>query len=408
MKRRRWTVIGLMSGTSTDGIDAALVALEERAGGYSIGRSEFHTFEYAPVLRRRLLGAAEGEQLTAEGLSRLHCEVGQALAVAVKRLQQRARWKSGVELVGSHGHTIFHGPPGSGVGTPSTLQIGEPAVIAADSKITTVADFRPADVAVGGQGAPLAPYVHGLLFRHANRTRAIHNLGGISNVTYIPSRKQEGGIIAFDTGPANMVIDAATAAVTNGRQRFDRDGRLAARGQVDAVVLGRLLHHPYLRRSLPKSTGREEFGRPFVDQLLAHARKRRLAPADIIATATAFTAHSIAQAYQDFLSSVGRVDEVFCCGGGSRNPTLMSMIRNQLRVARLGVTDELGVNADAVEAIAFAVLAVETVRARPANLPAVTGAGRAVIMGKIVPGEPRAFRRLMTKAARGLPQTITR
>jgi anhydro-N-acetylmuramic acid kinase len=247
-----------------------------------------------------------------------------------------------------------------------------------------------------------------LLFGHATRTRAIHNLGGISNVTYVPAAKRPGGIIAFDTGPANMVIDAVTAAVTHGRQRFDRDGKLAARGQVDAALVRELLRHPYLQRPLPKSTGREEFGRAFVERLLERARGKRLAPPGIVATATAFTARSIAQAYADFLLPLGRIDEVFCCGGGSRNPTLMSMIRAELKVPYVGVTDDLGVDADAVEAIAFAVLAVEAVRGRPANLPAVTGAERPVIMGKIVPGDTRAFRRLMTKAARGALQSITK
>jgi anhydro-N-acetylmuramic acid kinase len=262
-----------------------------------------------------------------------------------------------------------------------------------------VADFRPADVALRGQGAPLVPYVHALLFRDRKRNRAIHNLGGISNVTFLPASSRSHAILAFDTGPGNMVIDAVTAAVTSSRLLYDRDGKLAARGSADANILRQLLRHPHLKRKPPKSTGREEFGESFVDALLRRARKQRLSAADVVATATAFTAHSVAQAYRDFLTSAGRVDEVYFCGGGSRNPTLIAMLAAELQPAKVGVTDDLGVDADAMEAIAFAVLAVECVRGRAAGLPAVTGASRPAILGKIVPGTPDSFRRLRMKSS---------
>jgi anhydro-N-acetylmuramic acid kinase len=394
---KKWTVIGLMSGTSTDGIDAVLTTLEQRAAGYHIRSVRFETTRYPSKLRQRLLDTAEGRPLAPEQLGRLNSELGLAFAAAVIRLRQRGV-ATRVDLIGSHGHTIFHGPPGSGSGAPTTLQIGEPAFIAARTGITTVADFRPADVAVGGQGAPLAPYVHALLFRDSRRNRAIHNLGGISNVTFLPSASQGGKIFAFDTGPANMVIDAVTRIVTRERLQFDRGGKLAARGRVDTELVRRLLRHPFLQRKPPKSTGREEFGASYVEKFLSQAARRRLTPESSIATATAFTAASVAKAYRDFLCPIGAVDEAYFCGGGSRNPTLMAMLKAELGVARVGVTDDVGVNADALEAIAFAVLAIECVRGRVANLPVVTGARHPAILGKIVPGTPESFRRVMSKA----------
>jgi anhydro-N-acetylmuramic acid kinase len=395
--RPTWNVIGLMSGTSTDGIDAVFVRLRENESGYVVRASRRETSPYAPALRRRLLHVAEGSRTTAEEIARLNADLGIAFAAVVDKVRKTIGTRVRVDLIGSHGHTVFHAPPGRNRGTPTTLQIGEPAIIAARTRITTVADFRPADVAAGGQGAPLVPYVHALLFRDRKRNRAIHNLGGISNVTYVPADSRKGEVIAFDTGPANMVIDAVTEAVTAGRQHVDLDGRLAARGRVDGGLLNGLLGHPFLRRPWPKSTGREEFGQTFVARFLARARDKRLRAADIVATATAFTAQSVAQAYRDFLLPLGGVDEVYFCGGGSRNPTLMAMLRAELGFAQVGVTDDLGVRADALEAIAFAILAVEAMRGRPANLPSVTGADRPMVLGKIVPGAPDGFRRLRAK-----------
>jgi len=379
-----------MSGTSTDGIDVALVELATRGDGYHIRSVVSRTEPYSAALRRRLLAAAERTPISSADLARLHADLGLALARAVQRLGRRL---SRIDLIGSHGHTIFHGPPGAGRGTPCTLQIGEAAIIAAHTGITTVADFRPADVALGGQGAPLVPHVHALLFRDRKRNRAVNNIGGISNVTYLPASARR-AILAFDTGPGNMIIDAVTAAVTNGRLQFDLDGRLAAGGRVDTSILEILLRHPYLRRKPPKSTGREQFGGAFVEDFLRQAKRRRLPAADVVATATAFTAQSIGRAYRDFL---GSVDEAYLCGGGSRNPTLMKMLKAELPRVKVGLTDDLGVDADAMEAIAFAVLAIECVRGRAAGIPAVTGAKRAAILGKIVPGTPESFRRLLEK-----------
>lgn len=303
-----------------------------------------------------------------------------------------------VDVIASHGHTIFHGPPGAGERFPSTWQIGEPAVIAALTGIPTVADFRPADVAAGGQGAPLAPYAHAKLFHSAGIARAVLNLGGIANVTYLPRNGRTTDVVAFDVGPANMVIDACAAAASDGKLRFDRDGRLARRGQADAAILETLARHPFLRRKPPKSTGREEFGAPFLAELMRLADASGLSPADRVATATAFTALAVADAYRRFLEPLGGVDETVLCGGGAHNPALVEALRQALGGQPLRLVDELGVSTDALEAVAFAVLGVEAVRGRPANLPAVTGASRAMVLGKIVPGDELHFRRLLRKA----------
>lgn len=394
-----WYVVGLMSGTSADGIDLAAVQLREAGNGYRLVDVTSATFPYRTAMRRRLLSVAEGELLPPAGFSRLNAELGELFAHAVVRFLDAHRIdRARVDVIASHGHTIFHGPPGAGERFPSTWQIGEPAVIAALTGIPTVADFRPADVAAGGQGAPLAPYAHAKLFHSAGVARAVLNLGGIANVTYLPRNGRTTDVVAFDVGPANMVIDACAAAASDGKLRFDRDGRLARRGHADAAILETLARHPFLRRKPPKSTGREEFGAPFLAELMRLADVAGLSPADRVATATAFTALAVADAYRRFLEPLGGVDETVLCGGGAHNPALVEALRQALGAQPLRLVDELGVSTDALEAVAFAVLGVEAVRGRPANLPAVTGASRAMVLGKIVPGDELHFRRLLRKA----------
>jgi anhydro-N-acetylmuramic acid kinase len=270
----------------------------------------------------------------------------------------------------------------------STLQIAEPSVIAERTGITTVADFRPRDVAAGGQGAPLVPYADHVLFADGRRSRAVQNIGGIANVTYLPAGGGIGDILAFDTGPGNMIIDRVVCRATAGRRTYDKDGRMAAGGTVQPDLLARLMRHPYLRRRPPKTTGREEFGTQFTDSLYDGAT-RRFAPKDVAATATMFTAASIADAYARFLP--GPVDEVILCGGGARNATLVDMLRRELRrrlprAPAVRLMDELGLNADAKEAVSFAVLAAATIRGQAGNVPSATGASRPAVLGKIVPG----------------------
>jgi anhydro-N-acetylmuramic acid kinase len=380
--RKTLRVAGLMSGTSADGVDAAIVDVSPR-GVKLLG---FQTFPYPPGVRRAILDLCLPEAAAVQDISHLNFVLGEVFASAVARLSRRANVPLGsIDLIGSHGQTVWHDPRGKRFGrrrVRSTLQIGEPCVIAERTGVATVADFRTRDVAAGGQGAPLVPYADYVLFRHARLSRAVQNIGGIANVTYLPAGCDASGIVAFDTGPGNMVIDRVVSLVTRGRRRLDRAGRLARRGTVNAPLLAELMRHPFLRRRPPKSTGREEFGRPFADALYRDARGKGISPADILATVTALTAAGIAEAYRRFLP--GAADEVLLCGGGARNRTLADRLRTRLHPARVKTTDEFGISADAKEAVSFAVLAAETIRGNAGNVPAATGAERAVVLGKVV------------------------
>jgi len=314
--------------------------------------------------------------------------LGEVFASAVLRLAARAGVElASIDLIGSHGQTLHHMPRGRRHGRRSirsTLQIGEPSVIAERTGITTVADFRPRDIAAGGQGAPLVAYADFRLFAHERLGRAMQNVGGIANVTYLPPGCGLEQVVAFDTGPGNMILDRMAHHASGGRLRCDRDGRLARRGSVVGPLLAEWLGHPYFRRRPPKTTGRETFGQAAGDRMYRAAAEAGASPADAIATATALTAESIARAYRRFLPE--RVDEAIVSGGGARNPALMDMLADRLAPSRVLVSDALGLDADAKEAVAFAVLAAEAVRDRCNNVPSATGARRAVVLGKIVPG----------------------
>jgi len=378
-------VAGLMSGTSADGISAAIVDI----GPARVDVLAFDTFPYPPAVRRALFKLFQPQTGRVDDVCHLNFAVGELFAEALIRLARRSRIPLGsIDLVGSHGQTVCHLPGGRRFGRRrlrSTLQIGEPCVIAERTGITTVADFRPRDVAAGGEGAPLVPYTDHLLFHHRRKHRAVQNIGGIANVTWLPAGGLLADVTAFDTGPGNMVIDRMVQLATRGRLRFDRDGRLAAKGAVNIRLLAELMRHPYFRRRPPKTTGREEFGAAFSDALYARAAHRSLEPADIVATATALTARSIGEAYRRFLPA--RPAEVILCGGGSRNRTLVAMLARELHPARVLLMDELGINAEAKEAVSFAILARETIRGVVNNVPRATGAARAVVLGKIVPGQ---------------------
>ena len=378
--------IGLMSGTSADGIDAALVEVGRRSAKVLA----FHTFPYPPAVRGALFALFEGKDGVAE-VCHLNFVVGELFARAAMRLADRAgvAMKS-IDVIGSHGQTVYHIPrarqwfAGTRRSSRSTLQIGEPAVIAQRTGVTTVADFRTRDVAAGGQGAPLVPLADWFLFGDRRRNRAIQNIGGIANVTYLPAGGGVESVRAFDTGPGNMVIDRVVWRVTRGKFGYDVDGRLAAAGQVNEPLLREWMRNPYFALRPPKTTGREDFGVPYADRLYQRAAACGLAGQDIVATVTALTARSIAAAYRRFLK--GRVDEVILCGGGARNRTLVDMLRRNLHPAGVILTDDLGIDADAKEAVSFAILACRTIRGLAGNVPAATGAAGAVVLGKITPG----------------------
>ena len=363
-------VAGVMSGTSLDGIDVAIVDIR----GKRIRPLAFHSMPYPKAVRAALLAISDAMTHTAT-IARLHFLLGELYADAVKRASRRRK----PELIGLHGQTIFHeGSPVEYLGrrVASTLQIGEAAVVAERTGLRTISNFRERDIAAGGQGAPLVPYVDYLLFRHARRRRVALNIGGIANITVIPARAKPENVIAFDTGPGNMVIDALVAHHTNGRRHYDRNGSVARRGNVHTRLLKAMLSDPYLDRKPPKTTGREQFGQQFVSGLLATG----IPLPDLIATATEFTVQSIASAILH-----AKPQEVIVSGGGVHNLQIMRRLGELLPGIDVMSSREFGIDPDAKEAIAFAVLAYEFARGRPGNLPKATGARRAVPLGKSSP-----------------------
>ncbi len=399
-------VAGVMSGTSADGINVALVQISEPEGspgapflarslrekwGLSrhlklLGHAEYR---YPARVRTAILAAMNAQKARVADLARLNFLLGELYADAVETTARRLKVKP--ELVGCHGQTLYHQGVAQmflGRRVAATWQTGEGAIIAARLGVPVVSDFRPNDLAAGGKGAPLVPYLDCLLFRDARIGRIVQNVGGIANLTAIPAGAGVGKVIAFDTGPGNMVIDAVTEKLFH--RPFDRDGKIAAAGEVLEPVLRHALRHKFFRARPPKTAGREEFGREFVRDFLRRCGRAR--KQDVIATATALTACSIADAVQRFM--IGRVAakshqhswrEMILSGGGAKNSTLVGMLAESL--APLGIqvrfTDEFGLPAAAKEAVAFAVLAYETWRRRPSNVPSATGAKRPTILGKI-------------------------
>jgi anhydro-N-acetylmuramic acid kinase len=383
-------LLGLMSGTSADAIDVALAGVT----GNTPPRLLAHTSRPLPsALRVEILRIAEGAPATAAQISQLNFRLGHAFAeAALAALRQFKVAPSRVALIGSHGQTIFHqGRPVLFLGqrTASTLQIGEPAIIAARTGITTVADFRPADIAVGGQGAPLVPFADYLLYRHARLGRVSLNLGGIANITVIPANATPAQVFAFDTGPANMLIDALVAHFTHGRLKFDKEARLARKGRAVPALLNELLRDPYLRQPPPKSTGREYYGAAYVQKLLAFARKHRAHPNDLIRSITLFTSLSIVDALHRFVLPKTRIHQLIVSGGGAHNPLIMAQLAAALAPIEVLPSSQLGIPEDAKEAYAFALLAYENWQLRPGNLPNATGAARPAILGKISYAPPR-------------------
>jgi anhydro-N-acetylmuramic acid kinase len=390
--------VGMISGTSVDGIDVAIVRIDGHARGAAVELLGFDTVPYPEEVRAELLGLYDDQRNAVARLCSLNVVVGQCFAEAAKaQLAKAGIDAADVEVIGSHGQTVWHQPaadPADALIVPSTLQIGEAAVIAVAVGAPVMADFRVADMAVGGQGAPLAPYLDWAIFSDAAKGRCIQNIGGIGNVTWLPAGGAVEDVVAFDTGPGNMLIDALMERLTGGAQTFDRDGAIGAQGSVDQAVLANLLRDPYLDMAPPKTTGREYYGAAMVEQLIAGAGlipdalvhgdlETRHRAADLVATATAFTAHSIADAYRRWLPGGAMPNEVYVNGGGSRNPVLMRMLGELLAPVPVRATDDLGVNADAKEAMAFALMAHDSLAGYPTNIPGATGAARAVPLGKL-------------------------
>ena len=381
-------VIGLMSGSSADGVDAALLLVKGSGESLSWRLLRHETLQYSPKVRDLVLRCAEPGSGDAASICRLNVLLGELFARAAGHVATAAGIDlQAVDLIGSHGQTVQHLPQPvtiTGVTVRGSLQVGEPAVIAERTGVTTVANFRARDIAAGGQGAPLVSFVDYLLFRHRSRGRIVLNIGGVANLTAIPASAGPERIAGFDTGPGNLVIDGLVSRMTGGREAFDHDGRYARRGKVRPEILTRLMAHPFLQLLPPKSCGREEFGRPFLEEMLKESSS--LPKDDLIATATAFTAESIAAACRRFVMPQNVYEEAIVSGGGARNGFLMELLRAAIPELSIKESDAYGLPVAAKEAVAFGILANETILGVPNNLPSATGAVRPVVLGTIVPG----------------------
>lgn len=379
-------VVGLISGTSADGIDAALVEIAGAGLDARLRLVAGLTVPFAPEDRDELFRMFDPPTATVDRLCRFNFRLGELFAdAALAVIAQAGAAGAQVDLIGSAGQTVWHIPAPGG----ATLQLGEPAVIAERTGLPVVADFRVADIAAGGHGAPLVPYFDLVVYRHPSRSRAVQNIGGIGNVTYLPAGCGPGAegpraVLAFDTGPGNMLIDETIRALTEGRETFDRDGAMASRGRIDDAWLAELLTDPFLRLPPPKSTGREVYGRPFAARLLEEVRRRGLPLEDVVATVSALTADSIVRAYRDFLVPRAGLDEVVLGGGGSYNGFLRRRIADGLGVP-VRVNEDFGVNGKLKEAMAFALLASDALAGLATNVPSATGAAGPRVLGKFVP-----------------------
>ena len=387
-KKRARRIIGLMSGTSLDAIDAAMVRIKGHGTTAQLELEHFRSYPYPTKIRAAVRDLFDPKRARVDQICRYDFIMGELFAAAVNRLLEDTGTKAkNVDLVAAAGQTIWHDPEqvivnadvpwiDGPIETRSTFAIGQSAVIAERTGIITIGDLRVRDVAAGGHGAPLVPYFDWVLLRHKRRGRCVQNIGGIGNVTYLPPGGAWEKVFAFDTGPGNMIIDELAAVATNGKQGCDLDGRLAANGTVDGALLENWMSDPYFIRQPPKTTGRELFGAQFARKIIAEARQRPIE--DLIATATALTAESIARSYRDFIEPQGRIDEVLLAGGGSKNPTLVKMIADRLPKKKIAIYE----GSEAKEAMAMALIANDSVQGLDTNVGGATG-GRPTILGKI-------------------------
>jgi anhydro-N-acetylmuramic acid kinase len=386
LKTKAMTVAGIMSGTSADGVDVALVRIEPRRERPALILLAHEGFPYPAPLRRAVLGAMNASSISTAELARLNWRLGLAYADAVRAAIQKHCVE--VELIGCHGQTLYHqGRPAAYAGRNfgCTWQAGEPAVLAQELGIPVVSNFRPADMVAGGQGAPLVPLLDYVLFADRKRGRVLQNIGGIANLTAIPAGAGADAVIAFDTGPGNMVMDALAQELFG--KKFDRNGEIAGRGAVLANVVKAELRNKYFAAKPPRTAGREQFGRAYAEKFLAACKRESDKSEDALATATALTAETIAQSYKRFVAGLLRgapVDYVVS-GGGARNATLMAMLSARLGPmgCELAASGDFGMPVEAKEAAAFALLAWYTWHRLPANVPAATGAKRAVVLGQV-------------------------
>jgi len=388
--KRKQTIfaVGLMSGTSLDGVDAALVKIDGYGLQTRIRLIAFDTFAYPEALKKKLLVISHPGNGSVDDICRLNAVVGEYFLDAVYKICQKSNIDiTDIDLVGTHGQTVHHLPDAEqvfGKTIRSTLQIGDPAIISARTGIVTVGLFRNSDLALGGQGAPLVPYFDYLFFRSRTKNRIALNIGGIANITVLPKNCKAEDVVAFDTGPGNMLVDGLMRRLFN--QEFDRNGEIAAAGNVSKKLLEELLAHPYFKKQPPKSTGREEFGEAFIEDILSLSDKEKIQVKDIVATVAELTVQSIKKSAELVVDSVDVIDELIVGGGGVYNDFFMRRLKELFFNAQVISSDVLGISSDAKEAVCFAVLANETIHGIPAVLPSVTGAERGAILGAIFLG----------------------
>lgn len=386
LKKNKKIVIGLMSGTSVDGIDAAIVEISGNGLETEVDLIAFETFPFPSGVPQRILSLCQPDTGRVDDICEMNFYIGHLFAEAVKHILQKSGMRaSDIDLIGSHGQTIHHLPKeANATHYPSTLQIGEPAVIAHETGIPTIADFRVADMAAGGQGAPLVSYIDYLLFHNKTKTVGLLNIGGIANLTVLPANGTFDSVCAADTGPGNMCIDAVITEITQGMERYDKAGQRAAQGTPHQPIIDEWLKHPFFDQSPPKTTGREMFGQTYAMECLAACREHELSDNDCLATLTGLTVQTIADYIERFITGQSPIDVLYVSGGGVHNRTIMRRLGEQLPNTAVEPVDESGISADAKEAMAFAILANETLHGNPGNLPSATGASVRKVLGKFV------------------------
>jgi len=380
-KTRR--IVGLISGTSADGVTVVVAEIGNCSVDIKVDLIRHKTYEYPSELREDVFKLFSPDTANVEDICKMNFALGEFFAEAANKIIDESGFTvNEIDLIGSHGQTVWHNPfQGNiaGYSTSSTLQIGEPAVIAGKTGVPVVADFRKADMVVGGEGAPLTPYLDYVLHRDQEKNIILQNIGGIANLTYLPKDCEISDIIAFDTGPGNMMIDAAVKHFSSGRKSYDSEGSHAFNGEVNTRILNELLTHPYYSRSPPKTTGREEFGEGYTWKVIGD--NPEIKQDDMIASISALTVETIAKSYECFIPEPA--DEVYVSGGGSYNLYLMKRLEERLAPIQVKAYDELGYSSEAKEALLFAVLANEHVMGVPSNIPSVTGANQRVILGNL-------------------------
>lgn len=382
-------VVGMMSGTSVDGVDAALVEISGTDSEPKVKLLAFENKPYPPQVREKIFSLFTPANATVDKVGYMNFLLGEIYAKSALSVIEKAGMKpEEIDVIGSHGQTIWHAPiPESPDGIPVayTVQIGEGSVIAERTGILTVSDFRVADMAAGGQGAPLVPFSEYLLYRREKETILLQNIGGIGNMTVMPAGAKPRDVFAFDTGPGNMIIDAVISAVTGGEKTYDAGGETAAKGRVCNTLLDILKEEPYYRQPLPKTTGREHFGVQYTEKILSWWKENPIPVEDLLATVTDLTAYSIADAYERYVLPKYRASEIIVGGGGSYNATLLRFMKERFAPHGVAVRtqEDLGLSSDAKEAVAFALMADCCMRGKANTLPSVTGAEHPAVMGKI-------------------------